>query len=207
MIPVLFILTVLLVLWVHYEKARTDRMASRKSDAFWERERQANLTRKKDISHLEYISVPVNTLPFPKTDREEITDIQNHILKLSSEKIVNFTGLSNTDLKLKYGAPNLDLLTEYDNNYLELVRSLYRYGKLLYDFNKKEEAAAILEYALAVKTDVSANYTLLATIYKEKNEIDRINDVISRAEELTSMTKQALLANLMAIRDSAIVLQ
>ena len=54
------------------------------------------------------------------------------------------------------------------------------------------------------KTDVSANYTLLATIYKEKNQIDHINSVISCAEELTSMTKKALLTNLVAIRDSSV---
>ena len=204
MIPTFFILTILLVLWIHYQKARTDRSAAKSSEAFWEKERLANTTRKKDISNLDYITVPVNNLPFPETDQEEISDIQKHILNLASGKIVNFTGVSNTDLKLQYGAPNLDILMEYDKNYLELVRSLYRYGKFLYDLELKEEAKAILEYALTIKTDISANYTLLATIYKEKNEIDRINYVISCAEELTSMTKKALLSNLMAIRDSSV---
>ena len=204
MIPVFFIITILLVLWVHYQKRRTDRIANQSSEQFWERERQANLTRKKDISNLDFIHVPVNTLPFPETDSEEIGDIQKHIFNLASGKIVNFTGLSNTDLKLQYGAPNINILMEYDKNYLELVRSLYRYGKLLYDRQLTDEAASILEYALSIKTDISANYTLLATIYKEKNEIDHINHVISAAEELTSMTKQALLKSLMAIRDSAV---
>lgn len=204
MIPTFFILTILLVFWVHYQKRRTDHISAKKSESFWEREHQANLTRKKDLSNLDYITVPVQTLPFPETEREDLTDIQKHILNLSSGKIVNFTGLSNTDLKLQYGAPNINLLMEYDKNYLELVRSLYRYGKLLYEMGKKDEAAVILEYALSIKTDISANYTLLATIYKEKNEADRINSVISSAEELTSMTKQALLSNLVAIRDSSV---
>lgn len=204
MIPVFFILTLLLVLWIHYQKRRTDQSAAKSSEAFWERERQANLTRKKDISHLDYITVPLQSLPFPETAQEEIADIQKHIIHLAAGKIVNFTGLSNTDLKIRYGAPNINFLMEYDKNYLELVRSLYRYGKLLYEQNLKDEAITILDYALSIKTDISANYTLLATIYKEKNEFDRINYVISCAEELTSMTKKALLANLVAIRDSAV---
>ena len=204
MIPVFFIITLLLVIWVHYQKRRTDRISSQNSEAFWERERQANLTRKKDISTLNYIHVPVNTLPFPETDSEEIGDIQKHIINLASGKIVNFTGKTNTDLKLEYGAPNINILMEYDKNYLELVRSLYRYGKLLYDKQLVDESKAVLEYALSIKTDISANYTLLATIYKEKNDVAGINSVISAAEELTSMTKKALLANLMAIRDSAV---
>jgi len=204
MIPVFFIITLLLVLWVHYQKRRTDRIATQSSEQFWERERQANLTRKKDISNLDYIHVPVNTLPFPETDSEEIGDIQKHIINLASGKIVNFTGVSNTDLKLQYGAPNINILMEYDKNYLELVRSLYRYGKLLYDKQLTDEAVSILEYALSIKTDISANYTLLATIYKEKNNVEGINSVISAAEELTSMTKKALLSGLVAIRDSAV---
>ena len=204
MIPVFFLITILLVVWIHYQKSRNDRIATRNSETFWERERLANLTRKKDISNLDYIHVPVNTLPFPETDSEEIGDIQKHIYNLASGKIVNFTGKSNTDLKLEYGAPNINLLMEYDKNYLELVRSLYRYGKLLYDKQFTDEAASVLEYALSIKTDISANYTLLATIYKEKNNTEGINSVISAAEELTSMTKKALLSNLMAIRDSAV---
>ncbi|MBO5175879.1 MAG: hypothetical protein J6C07_00360 [Lachnospiraceae bacterium] len=205
MIPVFFIITLLLVVWIHYQKRRTDRISSKSSEAFWERERQANLTRKKDISNLDFIHVPLNTLPFPETGSEEISDIQRHLINLSAGKIVNFTGRSNTDLKLQYGAPNINLLMEYDKNYLELVRSLYRYGKLLYEQGLADEAATVLNYALSIKTDISANYTLLATIYKEKNDTEGINSVISAAEELTSMTKKALLANLVAIRDSAVV--
>jgi len=204
MIPVFFIVTILLVLWIYYQKNRTDRDAVKKHEAYLERERQANMTRKKDISNLDYINVPVNHLPFPETGSEEITDLQTHIINLSGSKIVNFTGLTNTDLKLKYGAPNIDLLSEYDKNYLELVRSLYRYGKLLYDAGRTDDAVSILEYGLSIGTDVSANYTLLATIYKEKNEPERINFVISQAEALTSMTKKALLTNLMTIRDSSV---
>ena len=203
MIPVFFILTIFLVLWVHYQKRRTDHIAAKKREIFWERERQANLTRKKDISNLDFIQVSVNTLPFPEINSEEISDVQKHILALASGKIVNFTGLSNTDLKLQYGAPNINILMEYDKNYLELVRSLYRYGKLLYDHGLISESKAILDYAISIKTDISANYTLLATIYKEKNNLDGINSVISAAEELTSLTKNTLLTNLMAIRDSA----
>lgn len=127
MIPVFFIVTLMLVLWVSYQKHRTDRIAEAKREAFWEKERLANTTRKKDLSNLDYITIPVENLPFPETGDEEITDIQNYLLKLSGTKIVNFTGISNTDLKLQYGAPNINLLMEFDKNYMELVRYLYRY--------------------------------------------------------------------------------
>ena len=204
MIPVFFIIFVIIVLWIGRGRRHSDRLRKEASEKFWDREQRANLTRKKDLSDLEYITVPVETLPFPETEKEEITDLQKLLLHLATQKIVNFTGLTNTDLKLQYGAPNLPLLMEFDKNYLELVRSLYRYGRHLYDLGLTTEAKTVLEYGLSIRTDVSANYTLLAEIYKEENAKERIDFVISEAEKLTSMTKKALLANLVAIRDSAV---
>ena len=203
MSPTVFVIPLLIVLWIAYERRRTDRIRREASEQFWDKEQRANLTRKKDISNLDYITIPIDTLPFPETGKEEITDLQKLLLHLSSQKIVNFTGLTNTELKLMYGAPNLPLLMEFDKNYLELVRTLYRYGKYLHELGLIAEAKTILEFGLSIGTDVSANYTLLAEIYKEENAKERIDFVISCAENLTSLTKKALLANLMTIRDSA----
>ena len=204
MLPLFFTLTLLLMIWIYYQKSRTNRSAKAIHDAFWEKERKANLTRKKDISELDYIIIPIEQLPFPVLEDEEITEVQKRLQKLANEKIVNFTGITNTELKLQYGAPNIELLMAFDKNYLELVRSLYRYAKLLYDQGYKEEATAILEYGISIKTDVSANYTLLASIYKEKNDTKRIDFIISQAETLNSLTKNSLLTNLMAIRNSSV---
>ena len=190
------------MIWIYYQKSRTDRSAKAVHDAFLEKERQANLTRKKDISNLDYIIIPIEQLPFPTLEDEEITEVQKRLQKLATEKIVNFTGITNTELKLQYGAPNIEYLMAFDKNYLELVRSLYRYAKLLYDKGYKEEATAILEYGISIKTDVSANYTLLASIYKEKNDTKRIDFIISQAEMLNSLTKNSLLTNLNALKNS-----
>ncbi len=204
MLPLFFVLTFLLMIWIYYQKSRTDRSAKSAHESFWEKERKANLTRKKDISELDYIVIPIEQLPFPVLEDEEITEVQKRLQKLSTEKIVNFTGITNTELKLQYGAPNIELLMAFDKNYLELVRTLYRYAKLLYEQGYKEEATAILEYGISIKTDVSANYTLLASIYKEQNDTKRIDFIISQAEMLNSLTKKSLLNSLIAIRDSSI---
>ncbi len=204
MLPLFFTLTLLLMIWIYYQKSRTDRSTKSAHESFWEKERKANLTRKKDISELDYIVIPIEQLPFPVLEDEEITEVQKRLQKLATEKIVNFTGITNTELKLQYGAPNIELLMAFDKNYLELVRTLYRYAKLLYEQGYKEEATAILEYGISIKTDVSANYTLLASIYKEKNDRKRIDFIISQAETLNSLTKKSLLTNLIAIRDSSI---
>ena len=204
MIPVFFLVTLLLIAWIYYQRARSDHNQKAAEDAFWEKENRANMTRKKDISSLDYIKIPLETLPFPETGNIEISEAQEKLRFLAAKKIVNFTGITNTDLKLAYGAPNINLLTEFDQNYTELVRTLYKYGRLLSEAGFSADARAVLEYGLAVHTDVSANYTLLAAIYKEENDISRIDFVIEQAKSLNSMTKDSLLSSLMAIRDSAV---
>lgn len=202
MIPTFFILSILLVVWIYYEKRRTDRIMNQSKEAFWEKETRANTTRKADISNLNYITVPLERLPLHENPEGDLTQYENFLRKLAAKKIVNFTGISNTELKLAYGAPNINLLMEFDQNYLELVRTLYRYGKLLYDQNAREEAKTVLEYGLEIETDISANYTLLATIYKEENALNRIDFVIECANKLNSLTKNSLLASLEKIRDA-----
>ena len=80
MSPTVFILPLLVVLWIAYERRRTDRIRREATEQFWEKEQRANLTRKKDLSALDYIEIPVDTLPFPETGKEEITDLQKLLL-------------------------------------------------------------------------------------------------------------------------------
>lgn len=203
MIPVFFILAILLVLWIRYERKKSDRAISQATEAFWEKESRANLTRKQDISQLPYLTVPLERFPFHELTDAETAEQETKLRELAARKIVNFTGITNTELKLKYGAPNITLLMEFDQNYLELVRTLNRYGKLLYDHGERDAAKTVLEYGIEIGTDVSANYTLLAAIYKEENNPDGIDSVIDRAGRINSLTKASMLAKLEQIKAEA----
>ena len=61
-----------------------------------------------------------------------VSECQQTLLSLSDSPIVNFTGLTNTDLKLMYGAPNIDLLMRYDQNYTTLACTLQKWADKLY---------------------------------------------------------------------------
>lgn len=86
--------------------------------------------RKKDISGLDYIRIP-DTLTCPDTQDERILKEWHTIEALKEKKILNLSGFTNTDLKLEYGVGNLTKLTDYDNNYVTLSRSLARIAELL----------------------------------------------------------------------------
>ena len=102
---------------------KSSRENQQKKDSFWDRERKANVSRKKDISLLNYIIIPLERLPFIDTDDDEILEYHRTVNQLASMKILNLTGITNTELKEQYGVANLTVLTDYDNNYTTLYNS------------------------------------------------------------------------------------
>ena len=67
---------------------------------FWQREHEADFSRNKDISMLEYISVPKEVLPFnEQTNDIELIQIQKDISDVMSKKMINLSGMTNTDIK------------------------------------------------------------------------------------------------------------
>lgn len=189
-VAVFFLVTLTLKIKISYRKSRITKQE------FLDLESQANLTRKQPLDDLDYITIPLNKLPFYDNENEDIISYQNEIKALADKTIVNLTGMSNTDLKLTYGAANLDILSEYDRNFTELVRLLYMWGQNLYDNGKVNDAKTVLEFAIDCKTDVSKNYILLANIYKDKGELSKINNLINSANGLNSLMKNSIINNL-----------
>lgn len=125
-------------------------------------------------------------------DVPKVDDYKQIILSLSELPIVNFTGLTNTELKLRYGAPNLDLLIRYDQNYTLLVRTLQQWAQLLYDSGYIEEACHMLEFSVSTGTDVSSTYRLLCQIYQEQHTPEKIHSLYPIAETLNSAMQKTI---------------
>lgn len=178
------------------------RVEKNRTDQFWEREQRANAVRKQSIDTLPYITIPIEHLPMEPHEEETISSCQKRILKLSGEKIVNLSGKSNTDLKLEYGAANLDTLSAYDLNYTELIRTLYRWGDALFRQDCIEDAKTVLEFGVSCKTSVVKHYILLAQIYKSRHELSKIEELIGIAGALDSVRKSSIIRSLQEILDS-----
>ena len=165
-----------------------------------EEERVANSVRKKSLDELEYIVIPFDSLPFAQGETEnmegqgiEADEVlaadEAAVLALKDKKIVNFTGISNTDLKLTYGAPNLPILSEYDQNYTNLVKSLDSWGNHLLERGLKSEGRRVLEFAVECRTDLKSTYLPLADIYVESFEFDRLDHLIEVADSINSIMR------------------
>lgn len=165
----------------------------KEKDKFWDREALSNSTRKKSLDDLSYIVIPLNTLPYLNTADSKLSQYQELIKDFTEKKIVNLTGFTNTDLKLIYGAPNLPLLTTYDQNFTDLVRLLYTWGERLSALGFTTEAITVLEFGAQCHTDISGHYKLLANIYKKEGHPEKIQNLISIAEDLNSLMKKSIL--------------
>ena len=184
---------ILLACFISIQMKRSSATEHKKSDDFWTYENNANFVRKKDISNLEYIEVPLEKLPFKETSDSELEELQNNVKQISQMQIVNLTGISNTDLKYKYGAANLDKLSVYDNNFIKLSRALYNWGIYLYRNNEMDNAQIIFEYAVSCKVDISNIYITLASIYADKGQFDKIRDLKEQANALNTLMKTSIL--------------
>ena len=169
-------------------------------EAFWEREREANNTRRKPLDDLDYINIPLERLPMSShRDNTRILEYTDTITELAGTPIVNLTGISNTDLKLKYGAPNIDLLSRYDQRYTTLAATLQKWAQELYDLGEKKDAKTVLEFAVSTGTDVSGTYRLLASIYIDEGDKQAVRNLIPTAEAVNSPLRDTILANLRSL--------
>lgn len=193
-IPGCLVLVVIFIVWLHYKLKKS----SPKDDSFWEKETLANSSRKKPLDNLHYITIPENSLPFFYNFDKKLDEIQEHIMELSKKPIVNLTGVTNTELKLAYGAANLDTLSEYDENFTELARTLYEWAKRFNELGINDDAISVLEFGVNCKTDIYNHYMLLGRLYVETGQEHKIPALINAANELNSLNKDRIIKDLEA---------
>ena len=191
---------ILLCIVMNLLMRRTSRKAEEREASFWEKELEANNVRKKSLENLEYIHIPFDLLPFGTAgDDPSLQSAEDELTALKDEKIVNLTGISNTDLKLEYGTANITPLSQYDQNYTALVCSLQKWGQALYDLGRFEDAAKVLEFAVKTRSDITATYRVLIDLYKTKlglseDEIKKkLDALIPIAKNLNSLSRQTIL--------------
>lgn len=197
---------ILLLLYVSYLTARGvanyNKTAEKEKKNFWDKEVEANSVRRADISNLDYIVIPTDELPLAEAENLGCSSQVAALKKLSEKKIINLSSYTNTDLKLMYGPANLDTLSSYDNNYTELIRLLNKIGEILMENNNMNLAKPFLEYALSIGSDISNTYASLGSIYLAQNDQNSFDGLLNSAENLTSLSKSAIITKLNNIKSS-----
>ena len=180
--------TVSLGILVIRANKRSDIKAKKEAEDFWGRENASNSVRRADISSLDYITVPVSSLPTDVLLDHNMQELSDTLLELSHKKILNLSGYSNTDLKMLYGPANLEELSSCDENFTHLIRTLNSIGVGLNDAGASAFAKAFLEYAVSIGSDISSTYTTLGEIYVSENDTSSLDKLIEKAGELSSIS-------------------
>ena len=191
MFPIFTICFIIFLLIWNYKIRKSNSQQQNLEDSFWEREREANLARRKDISNLDYIILPENLLP---ANPETPTEME--FASLQGQKMLNLTGLSNTDLKMEYGVQNLEELSTYDETFTKFVRLLPEYAGELISNDKLSDAKNLLEFGVEHKADSKAAFLQLAEIYRRLGQDDQIQHLILVAGEINSLSKLPIISAL-----------
>lgn len=171
---------------------QSNKVEKKNEQSFWDREHEANFTRKKPIDNLEYIKIP-----------ESIIAINDDVINsLSGKKILNLNGIPNTDLKLTYGAANITELSEYDQNYTDLITRLDKLATEKIESSDLDMAKELLIFATDINSDILRSWDQLANIYIGEDNKSVIHLLIKKAENIKSFRGPAILRRLNEILDS-----
>ena len=188
---------ILFTLIISYNLKKQARRNRRNEQDFWTRENQANSVRRKPLDNLIYIRIPLEQFPTHLlNDNSTVLECIATLETLAAQKIVNLTGWSNTDLKLEYGTANITVLSEYDQNYTLLVRTLQKWADELINAGYEKEASTIMEFAVSTNTDVSNTYYRLADYWISHGESFQVERLIHTAEGLRSSNRNAIVRHL-----------
>lgn len=196
MIPLFLVTFIVFIIWFRVKMKRNNSTISEADAAFWERERKANFTRKRDISQLELLDADLESLPFSPNPDEQEAELSDRVRTCASAKMLNLTGYSNTDLKEQYGAGNLDELTEWDQNFMYFIRALSQWGSYLYQKQDYARTKAIMEYSIEIGSDISTVYTTLGEIYAREHDWEKVDKLISLVDASDFPLKESMLKKL-----------
>lgn len=196
--PVFFICFIVFVIWIRVKIKQNNKNTSTWDEEFWAREQESNFVRKKDISQLDYIQVDESDLPFSSTAAGKEKEYQEQIRSCIAKKMLNLSGMTNTEIKLAYGTANFPELSDYDQNFTVFIRTLGLWGSYLYNHTEgaEERAKQILEYAISLDSDISGTYVTLAEIYLRENEIDKIQQLINQVSQSDFYMKNSIIEQL-----------
>lgn len=165
-----------------------------------EQESRANSVRKADISALPYVEIPLDELPLDALSACGYSALAEELRALASVKILNLSMYTNTELKLMYGPANLTALSDCDDAYTSLIMLLNKIGASLLEADRPDDAEKFLSFAISIGSDITTSYTMLATLYAKKHDINRIDWLIGNADSLTSLSGKTIQSNLRSIR-------
>ena len=190
--------------WLTFQLRKNRDLNEKASSDFWENENMANSVRKKQLEDSDFVVFPFDKLPSGESfSPDPVPECLTILNDLSDKKMVNLNGISNTEVKIRFGTANISILTEYDANYESFVKNIYLLCQHLYDIGRKEEALMLSEETILTGSDSLSHYKLMIQIYREQGNFAGISWLRENAEKIKGITKGAILRALSGDSDNS----
>lgn len=166
------------------------------TQSFWEREAAANAAPTANLDNIKYITIPLDKFPLGFSKDPAICSLENILRDLSKKRLLNLTGKTNTELKEAYGVANLTTMQSIGEDFDLLTITLKDYGAALIEQGLLADAINVLEFGVAIGTDISQNYNMLGDCYLALGKTDKISYLIEQVESRNLMLAPSILRHL-----------
>lgn len=191
-------------IWLTIQLNKSRKLNEKAEKDFWEEESLADSVRKKQLEDSDFVVFPFDKLPTEESfSPDPVPESLPILMALSDKKMVNLNGISNTEVKRRYGVANLAILTEYDANYETFVKYIYLLCQHLYDIGRTQEALMLSEETILTGTDSLSHYKLILQIYREQGNPAGIDWLKEKADNIHSLTRGAILRALSSDSESS----
>ncbi len=182
---VLLILTIGFIIWFQVRMKFNSRGYRRDFEEFLEKERQANMTRRKDIPMEFYITPDTGNLPVKDYSHHPgLSAKQEQVLKAAKNTMLKFPKpKSNLEIKTEYGVANLEVIINYEENHQAYLRRLLEWAELLKREGYTEDTQKVLSEAVDFGADNFRTFQLYAETCKDLEDTDRLKQICKRILE------------------------
>lgn len=200
--PIMFIWFLIAIFIFQHHLRKSSKANDAASKSFWDKEQSSLVVRKKDLEATDYLhptldpETLVDESYFKQLACPELFRHQEYLRTLIPLKMVNFQTMTNADLRLAYGTAMMPTIEVYEENYHNYIRTLLTLAEGLLDVEDNTLATLYLEEGIHMGSDIKHHYLLLASIYDKNQNYSALTDLIDKAKDLTTLTKDALVKEL-----------
>lgn len=167
-------------------------------DQYLEEEFNANFSRAVEIPKELFFVPKIELLPIKEYENdskyEQIIKLQNAVIKKSTEKMIILDPpLSNKEIKLKYGANNLETIINCEENYNSFINSINNLSEELINLKNYPDAEQFLLYCVEIKSLYFKTYELLIKIYIETNQNEKIKNLKEEVQNMAYLDSDLFL--------------
>lgn len=200
--PILFVWFLIAIFVFRHHMRKNSKRQDEVTKTFWEKERESLSVRRKSLSEEDYIHPKLDKGLFKEDvfynalNKPGLIRYQKQLEHLLEQQMVNFSHMSNTDLRLQFGTAILTTIERLEDNYNQYIRCLYLMAQGLHDADETTLAKAYLEEGVRIGSDIKDHYMLLASMYQKENDKVALDDLKAHAKKLQSLTKDSLVREL-----------